>query len=135
MKRTERSLQDAELDLVLTISGQNVAPTVTMDPRDGQVISDPAGLGGGRHRLRITAKRDPAPLSVTGVTGVTRIFDVGLPVAPTVDAVVNAATGKPEGPAAKNSVVTIRGRTSGMWCACSSAARRLRSCSSTPKSS
>ncbi|HEX8116743.1 MAG TPA: IPT/TIG domain-containing protein, partial [Pyrinomonadaceae bacterium] len=99
----------AALDVVLTISGQSAAPRVSVDPRDGEVLSQPEPLGGDRYRLRLLAKSDPLPLSVTNVAGVTRIFDIGLPSAPTVDAVVNTATGKAEGPAAKAAVVTLRG--------------------------
>jgi hypothetical protein len=98
----------AVLDLVLSITGQAAAPTVEIDSRDGEVIGNLVSLGGNKYRVRIRAKRDPVPLSVTG-GGVTRIFDIGIPVAPSIDRVVNMTTGKPEGPAAKTAIVALRG--------------------------
>lgn len=99
----------AALDVVLMISGQSALPRVSVDPRDGEVLSQPVPLGGDKYRLRLLAKSDPLPLSVTNVAGVTRIFDIGLPSPPTVDTVVNTVTGKAEGPAAKTAVVLLRG--------------------------
>ena len=98
------------LEVLLSVSGQDVGPRVDIDPRDGELVGGPVGLGNHKFRLRIVARRDPVPLSVTAVSGVTRIFDIGLPVSPSIDSVINASTGKPEGPAAKGGVVTLRGK-------------------------
>jgi hypothetical protein len=100
----------ATTDLILTVSGQDSLPTVEIDRRDGELIGPLVALGNQRFRLQIATRRDPVPLSVTGVNGVTRIFDIGLPLVPAIDSVVNSATGKPEGDAAKPAVVTLRGK-------------------------
>ena len=99
----------ATLELILTMSGQSAAPTVTIDSADGEKLEGPVALGNNRFRLRITAKRDPVPLTVTSVNNVTRIFDIGLPEPPSIDRVVNTTTGKPEGPLNKAAVVTLHG--------------------------
>jgi hypothetical protein len=99
----------AVIDLVLTVTGQDVAPGVQIDARDGEVIAGPSSLGNHKFRLRITAKRDPVPLLLTGANGVTRIFDIGLPAPPSIASVVNTATNKPEGSGAKAAVITLRG--------------------------
>jgi len=49
------------------------------------------------------------PLTVTNVNNVTRIFDIGLPEAPSIARVVNTTTGKPEGLGSKAAVVTLHG--------------------------
>lgn len=107
--RYDRVGKASVLDLVLSVSGQEAAPRVEIDPSDGELVGSPVGLGNHKFRLRIVARRDPIPLSVTAASGVTRIFDIGLPVAPSIDSVVNATTGKAEGSAGKNAVVTLRG--------------------------
>jgi hypothetical protein len=99
----------AMLDLILTVTGQDAAPSIQIDTSDGSVMQGPSALGNHRFRLRILAKRDPVPLTVTGVNGVTRIFDVGLPAPPTINSVVNTTTGKPQGSGAKSAIVTLRG--------------------------
>lgn len=100
---------DAELELIITISGQNAAPTVSIDKADGEVIGALVALGNHRFKLRIKAKRDPVPLMVTGVTGVTDTFDIGRPEPPSIARVVNTATNKPEGPGSKPAIVTLHG--------------------------
>ena len=97
------------LDLILTVVGQNTPPQVSIDKPDGEVLEGPTALGNNRFRLRISAKRDPVPLTVTNVNNVTLTFDIGLPEAPTIARVVNTSTGKPEGPASKAAVVTLHG--------------------------
>jgi hypothetical protein len=99
----------ARLDLTLTITGQDATPEIEIDRNDGRILAGPNPLGANKYRIQLLAKHDPVSLSVTSVAGVTRIFDIGLPVAPSIDSVVNATTGKAEGPASKNVVVTLRG--------------------------
>jgi hypothetical protein len=99
----------AMLELILTVTGQDAAPAVDIQRADGEVLEGPVALGNNRFRLRIAARRDPVPLTVTGVNHVTRIFDIGLPEAPSISRVVNTTTGKPEGPASKAAVVTLHG--------------------------
>jgi hypothetical protein len=99
----------AVIDLILTVTGQDLAPSVQIDRRDGVIIDGPTGLGNHRYGLRIAAKRDLVPLTVSGTNGVTRIFDIGVPSPPSIAAVVNATTNKPEGSGSKPAVVTLRG--------------------------
>lgn len=98
----------AVLDLVLSLSGNAGTPSISVDPRDGNLIGSVTSLGGGRYALQIEALRDPVALSVTA-GGLTTFFDIGIPLAPSIDSVVNTATGKPEGPGGKPAVVTLRG--------------------------
>jgi hypothetical protein len=99
----------ALIDLLLTMTGQDVAPGVEIDRRDGAIIDGPTAVGNHRYRLRIAAKRDPVPLTISGANGVTRIFDIGVPIPPSIASVVNATTNKPEGSGSKPAVVTLRG--------------------------
>ena len=97
------------IDLIVTVSGQDVPPVVRIEARDGSIIDAPTSLGNHRYRIRIAARRDPVPLTVAGANGVTRIFDIGIPAAPSISSVVNATTNKPEGLGTKTAVVTLRG--------------------------
>ncbi len=102
----------AVLDVVLSILGNAAAPQVSVDRRDGNLLGNVSNLGGGRYSLQIEALRDPVAISVTA-GGVTTLFDIGIPLAPSIDRVVNTATGKPEGPASKPAVVTLHGTNFG----------------------
>lgn len=105
-----RGRNPATLELILTMQGQNAAPTVQIEnSADGKITEGPTALGNHRFRVRIEARRDPVPLVVTNVNNITRIFDVGLPEPPSIARVVNTSTGKPEGPGSKAAVVTLHG--------------------------
>jgi hypothetical protein len=99
----------ALLDIVISVTDQSSAPNLQMDPTDGAVTLPLQSLGGGKYKVRLAIKHDLATLSVTS-GGITRFFDIGLPIPPTIESVINATTGKPEGPANKNVVVTLRGK-------------------------
>ena len=98
----------AVLDIIISVTDFKTMPTPTMDPRDGQVELPIKPLGGGKYQVRLHVLRDPAVLSVTA-GGLTSFFDIARPIPPTIVSVVNTTTGKPEGPANKSMVVTLRG--------------------------